>query len=62
MADRIVSVPPALVHLSPLGFNRYAAHFLHAEASLSPEQGFSPVPYYLCCRSIELSLKAFLLG
>ena len=62
MADRVISVPSATAHISPLGFNRFAAHFLRAEASLNPERGFSPVPYYLCCRAIELSLKAFLLA
>ena len=62
MADRAIPVPSGTVHLSALGLNRYAAHFLRAEASSSPEEGFSPVPYYLCCHSIELSLKAFLLA
>lgn len=49
---------------TPLGFHRFACDFgawaerSHAEAA----DHYSPVPYYLYCRSIELSLKAFLLA
>jgi hypothetical protein len=49
---------------TPLGFHRFACDFgawaerSHDEAS----EHYSPVPYYLYCRSIELFLKAFLLA
>jgi hypothetical protein len=49
---------------TPLGFHRFACDFgswgerAHDEAS----DHYSPVPYYLYCRSIELVLKAYLLA
>jgi hypothetical protein len=50
-----------VIVIGPLGFHRYASQFLVAAKSLPPEPKFSPVPYYLLCRSIELGLKAYLL-
>lgn len=39
----------------------YAGDFLAAAKAFDPpENRFSPVPYYLICHSIELSLKSFL--
>ena len=56
-------VEPGTAHLfiSPLGFHFYASEFLDAARAAKRPEHFSPVPYYLYCRSIELSLKAFLL-
>lgn len=51
-------------YVTPIGFYNYAADFAkwaeraHTEGS----QFFSPVPFYLYCRSIELLFKAFLLA
>ncbi len=50
------------INVSPLGFHRYASEFLRAADSFECGDGFSPVPYYLRCRVIELALKAFLLA
>ncbi|MBW3661415.1 MAG: hypothetical protein KY397_07275 [Gemmatimonadetes bacterium] len=63
---------PATVRINPVGYAFYAAQFLAAghAARAAPEDAklssqvpykFSPVPYYLYCRAIELILKAFLL-
>jgi hypothetical protein len=64
---RIVAKPkPAVLPpLTGLPFYVYAERFLEAAEALPPAQGFaaqgfSPVPYYLYCHSIELALKAFL--
>ncbi len=64
MAKRNVVVKPQPVHvnLSPLGFHGYASEFLRAANSFKCGDNFSPVPYYLRCRVIELALKAFLLA
>jgi len=51
-----------MLHINPLGFHRYASEFLRAAQDFRMNDGFSPVPYYLVCRSIELALKAFLLA
>jgi hypothetical protein len=49
--------------VAPLGFHRYATEFLRAAQRFEPQdEGFSPVPYYLACRSIELALKSYLLA
>lgn len=52
--------PPTIhYNLSPVGFRRWARHFLACrETFVSPDPGFSPVPYFLVCRAIELELKA----
>jgi hypothetical protein len=57
----VIKAGPILVNLSPFGFHRYAKEFMSADESFDAGDKFSPVPYYLVCRSIELSLKAFLL-
>jgi hypothetical protein len=47
------------MNLSPHGFRRWAQHFRACRQSfVSPDPGFSPVPYFLNCRAIELELKA----
>ncbi len=59
----IIKIPTAKVKLSPYGFFRYGADFLKAGDAFKTEgEKFSPVPYYLYSRSIELFLKAFLLA
>ena len=64
MANRNVVIKPQTlpINLSPLGFHRYASEFLRAANSFKCGDNFSPVPYYLRCRVIELALKAFLLA
>jgi len=62
MSDVVIKVPPIVLHISPLGFHRYAVEFLRAAQGSKINDGFSPVPYYLICRSIELAMKAFLLA
>jgi hypothetical protein len=62
MGNVVIKVPPMVLHISPLGFHRYASEFLRAAQGFKINDGFSPVPYYLICRSTELSLKAFLLA
>lgn len=64
----VVQVGAATVHMGPVGFALYAQEFFEAGAS-NPEHSqargntrFTPVPYYLFCRALELILKAFLLA
>lgn len=58
----VIKVPPFELFISPMGFHRYASDFLGAAKGIEIKNEFSPVPYYLVCRSLELSLKAFLLA
>ena len=62
MGNHVIKVQSAVLHISPLGFHRYASEFLRAEQGFKINDSFSPVPYYLICRSTELALKAFLLA
>lgn len=62
MGNYVIKVQPMVLHISPLGFHRYASEFLRAAQGFKINDGFSPVPYYLICRSMELVLKAFLLA
>jgi len=63
----MVEIPPVKVDLYPTAFMSYAQDFLAAYRCYDPIESssrarkFSPAQHYLVCRSIELSLKAFLL-
>jgi len=48
--------------INPIMFHFYAHEFARAAEGFQMIGDFSPVPYFLYCRSIELSLKAFLLA
>ena len=48
--------------LRPFFFHSLARDFLEAAEGFKMSGDFSPVHYFLYCRSIELSLKAFLLA
>jgi len=55
----VLHAPTIHFNLSPVGFRRWARHFLACrDTFVSPDPGFSPVPYFLNCRAIELELKA----
>ncbi|HZE90359.1 MAG TPA: hypothetical protein VE029_01415 [Rhizobacter sp.] len=55
----VIPVPGTHVNLSPVGFHLWAKQFLACRRALvEPTDSFSPVPYFLNCRAIELELKA----
>lgn len=66
MEDRehhVLEIHDAEMHVDAHWFRRFAEDFLSAaRAFLPPDTRFSPVPYFLACRSIELSLKCFLIA
>jgi hypothetical protein len=45
-------------NLSPDLFRRHARQYLECHRAYKPVAGYSPVPYFLLCRAIELALKA----
>ncbi|ABI59985.1 hypothetical protein Neut_1751 [Nitrosomonas eutropha C91] len=61
MANIIISAKPARITMKQIGFIVYAEDFLNACKSFKIDKPFSPVKYYLVCRSVELSLKSYLL-
>jgi len=59
----VVTPEVGSLNLNPSGFYYYASEFgIWANRAHAEMKSFSPVPYYLYCRSIELALKAFLLA
>ncbi len=62
MNDQVLIAQTISLNISPLGFHRYASEFLRAAKGFQTTDAFSPVPYYLFSRAIELALKAFLLA
>jgi hypothetical protein len=49
------------INLSPDAFHRWATHYLKCRKDFQSPHKFSPVPYFLLCRAIELEIKARLL-
>lgn len=60
----MIRIDPVIVRISPYGFYQYANHYanwaIRAHVEMSPKS-YTPVPYFLYCRSIEVALKGFLL-
>jgi hypothetical protein len=53
----------ATIHIGAAGYHRYASEFLGAYERFVPQDsGFTPVPYFLVCRSIELAFKSYLVA
>jgi len=50
------------VRLGPALFWWYSSEYVDAINALAPKETYSPLRYYLCCRSLELSFKAHLLA
>ena len=62
MANYRLSIEGTKINASATAFLVYAADFLNAHKSYKSTQPYSPASYFLVCRSIELSLKAYLLS
>lgn len=45
-------------NLSPDAFHRWATHYQKCRKDFQCSDRFSPVPYFLLCRAIELEIKA----
>jgi len=58
-ANYVINAEAGHINLSPHGFRKWARQFkLCRNLFLSHDPGFSPVPYFLNCRAIELEFKA----
>ncbi len=58
MANHTIHVGTAAVNLSPDLFHEYALQYVDCERCFQTDARYSPVPYFLLCRSIEIELKA----
>ncbi len=61
--DVIINPPALHLNISPEAFHLWATHYLKCRRDFKPPSSnkFSPVPYFLLCRAIELEIKARLL-
>lgn len=57
MVDHVIKIEGATLNISPALFLEYARQYLECRRACVAAT-YSPVPYFLLCRSIELSLKA----
>jgi hypothetical protein len=55
---QVVQVQGFSANLSPMAFRKWARQYYECAAPLLLQTEFSPVPYFLLCRAIELELKA----
>jgi len=61
MKNIAIQAKTAHITMGPTGFIVYARDFLNAYKRFKTDKPFSPAKYYLVCRSVELSLKSYLL-
>jgi hypothetical protein len=60
MSSGSATITPQTGHLnvSPAAFRHWASHFLKCRDDFKSPDSFSPVPYFLLCRVLELVFKA----
>ena len=58
MPDRSISLESGHIHLSPVASRIAAQDYFKCYLDFKKPRRFSPVPFFLCCRAIELALKA----
>jgi hypothetical protein len=58
MTHYIRDVSIGYVNLSPEAFHMWAKHYYKCKQDFKSPDRFSPVPYFLLCRSIELEIKS----
>lgn len=56
--NQVVSVRGFDANLAPDAFHRWATHYYKCKQDFRCPHRFSPVPYFLLCRAIELAIKA----
>jgi hypothetical protein len=56
--NKVTKVGAINVNLAPDAFKRWAEHYYECKQQFRSPHPFSPVPYFLLCRAIELGIKA----
>jgi hypothetical protein len=54
----VLHAEQTVIKVTPYAFRRYASQLIDCFDLLPPDKEFSPIPYFFCCRAIELALKA----
>ena len=58
MTNNKIKAETGYINLSPVGFRLAARDYFKCYLDFKKPGRFSVVPYFLCCRAIELALKA----
>ena len=58
MNESRIEMSPIQDNLSPDAFHRWATHYYKCRQNFKSPDKFSPVPYFLLCRAIELEIKS----
>ena len=58
----VIKLGSIKINMTPFGFHKYASDYLDTANKWTGETHYSPVPYFLYCRTIELGLKGYLLA
>lgn len=58
LPPQVFQVQGFFANLSPMAFRKWARQYYECAIPLLSRTEFSPVPYFLLCRAIELELKA----
>jgi hypothetical protein len=61
MTNYVIKPETGHVYITPTGFLVYAEDFHSAGIGWESDHKYSPVPFFLFCRAIELGLKSFAL-
>ena len=56
--DQVIGAGGIDANLAPDAFHRWAADYYKCKQDFQPPHTFSPVPYFLLCRAIELEIKS----
>ncbi|MBI4167186.1 MAG: hypothetical protein HY508_15785 [Acidobacteria bacterium] len=56
--NQVIHVQGLFVNLSPDAFHMWARHYYKCKQDFESPNSFSPVPYFLLCRAIELEVKS----
>lgn len=58
MTDVVIKVEGLYANMSPYAFHMWATHYFKCWQQFESPSTFSPVPYFLLCRTMELAIKA----
>jgi hypothetical protein len=58
MSKQKVQLKGIELNLSPEAFHRWAEHYYKCKQDFESPHNFSPVPYFLLCRALELEIKS----
>jgi hypothetical protein len=56
--DHVIKVQGFFANISPDAFHMWARHYYKCRQDFQSPDPFSPVPYFLLCRAIELEIKS----